>query len=261
MFTFRIYLKENFNCDNDEIMQILREIQQKIYNDTKKNITRNLRDFAAKIIEQFKKKFCYEKSTGYQEQKNWERYEELEIDLNFKTLRDEYLPIFEQLKFFELMKDILTEIKFENYKDKVGLELEECKIIVEKYLQKNNFEILLKQGDILSLKKKFEMGISDILEDVKRKKEGFKMNIPYWFYILLVFFGYDDAWKIIRSWYILPILIIVGTYLLLVKLKKDWIIKDTYFFVEEKSDKVYRKIKKFFDEKYRIFKLKYNFSI
>ena len=159
------------------------------------------------------------------------------------------------------MKDILTEIKFENYKDKVGLELEECKIIVEKYLQKNNFEILLKQGDILSLKKKFEMGISDILEDVKRKKEGFKMNIPYWFYILLVFFGYDDAWKIIRSWYILPILIIVGTYLLLVKLKKDWIIKDTYFFVEEKSDKVYRKIKKFFDEKYRIFKLKYNFSI
>ena len=131
MFPLRIYLKENFNCDNDEIMQILREIQQKIYNDTKKNITRNLRDFSSKIIEQFKKKFCFEKSSGYQEQKNWERYEELEIDIDFKTLRDEYLPIFEQLKFFELMKDILTEIKFENYKDKVGLELEECNIIVE----------------------------------------------------------------------------------------------------------------------------------
>ena len=74
-------------------MEILREIQQKIYNDTKKNITRNLRDFSSKIIEQFKKKFCYEKSSGYQEQKNWERYEELEIDIDFKTLRDEYLPI------------------------------------------------------------------------------------------------------------------------------------------------------------------------
>ena len=63
--------------------------------------------------------------------------------------------------------------------------MEECSKIVEKYLEKNNFEVLLKQGDILSLKKKFEMGISDILEDVKRKKEGFKMNIPYWFVIYI----------------------------------------------------------------------------
>ena len=261
MFPLRIYLKENFNCDKEEIMEILKEIQQKIYNDTKKNITRNLRDISSKIIEQFKKKFCYEKSSDYQEQKNWERYEELEIDLNFKQLRDEYLPIFEQLKFFELMKDILTEIKFENYPDKIGLEMDDCSKIVEKYLEKNNFEILLKQGDILSLKKKFEMGISDILEDVKRKKEGFQINMPYWFYALLVFFGYDDAFKIIKSWYIIPIIIIVGTYLILMKLKKDWIIKDTYFFVEEKADKVYRKAKKFIDEKYRIFKLKYNFTI
>ena len=261
MFPLRIYLKENFNCDKDEIIGILKEIQQKIYDDTKKNITRNLRDISSKIIEQFKKKFCYEKSSDYQEQKNWERYEELEIDLNFKQLRDEYLPIFDQLKFFELMKDILTEIKFENYPDKIGLEMEECSKIVEKYLEKNNFEVLLKQGDILSLKKKFEMGISDILEDVKRKKEGFQINMPYWFYILLAFFGYDDAFKIIKSWYIIPIILIVGTYLLLMKLKKDWIIKDTYFFVEEKADKVYRKSKKFIDEKYRIFKLKYNFTI
>ena len=261
MLPLRIYLRENFNCKNDEILEILKEIEQKIFNDTKKNITRNMRDISGKIIEQFKKKFCYEKSSDYQEQKNWERYEEIDIDIDFRKLRAEYLPIFEQLKYFELMKDILTEIKFENYPDKIGLEQEECQKIVEEYLKKSNFEILLKQGDILTLQKKFNLGISDILEDVKRKKEGFKMNIPYWFYALLVFFGYDDAFKLIKSWYIIPILIIGGTYFLLVKLKKDWLIKDSYFFVEEKADKTYRKLKKFFDEKYRIFKLKYNFSI
>ena len=261
MLPLRIYLRENFNCKNEEILEILKEIEQKIFNDTKKNIARNMRDISGKIVEQFKKKFCYEKSSDYQEQKNWERYEELDIDIDFRKLRSEYLPIFEQLKFFELMKDILTLIKIENYPDKIGLEQEECQKIVEEYLKKNNFEILLKQGDILTLQKKFNMGISDILEDVKRKKEGFKMNIPYWFYALLVFFGYDDAFKLIKSWYIIPILIIGGTYFLLVKLKKDWLIKDSYFFVEEKADKTYRKLKKFFDEKYRIFKLKYNFSI
>ena len=261
MLPLRIYLRENFNCKNEEIIEILREIEQKIFNDTKKNIARNMRDVSGKIIEQFKRKFCYEKSTDYQEQKNWERYEELEIDFDFKKLREEYLPIFDQLKFFELMKDILSVIKFEQLPDKISLETEECQKIVEQYSKNNNFEILLKQGDILTLRKKFEMGISDILEDVKRKKEGFKMNIPYWFYALLIFFGYDDVFKLLKSWYIIPILIIGGSYFLLVKLKKDWIIKDSYFFVEEKADKVYRKLKKFLDEKYRIFKLKYNFSV
>ena len=261
MLPLRIYLRENFNCKNEEIIEILREIEQKIFNDTKKNIARNMRDVSGKIIEQFKRKFCYEKSTDYQEQKNWERYEELEIDFDFKKLREEYLPIFDQLKFFELMKDILSVIKFEQLPDKISLETEECQKIVEQYSKNNNFEILLKQGDILTLRKKFEMGISDILEDVKRKKEGFKMNIPYWFYALLIFFGYDDVFKLLKSWYIIPILIIGGSYFLLVKFKKDWIIKDSYFFVEEKADKVYRKLKKFLDEKYRIFKLKYNFSI
>ena len=261
MLPLRIYLRENFNCKNEEIIEILREIEQKIFNDTKKNIARNMRDVSGKIIEQFKRKFCYEKSTDYQEQKNWERYEELEIDFDFKKLREEYLPIFDQLKFFELMKDILSIIKFEQLPDKISLETEECQKIVEQYSKNNNFEILLKQGDILTLRKKFEMGISDILEDVKRKKEGFKMNIPYWFYALLIFFGYDDVFKLLKSWYIIPILIIGGSYFLLVKLKKDWIIKDSYFFVEEKADKVYRKLKKFLDEKYRIFKLKYNFSV
>ena len=75
------------------------------------------------------------------------------------------------------------------------------------------------------------MGISDILEDVKRKKEGFQINIPYWFYGLAVVFGYDEAFKIIKSWYIIPILMIVGIYILLMKTKKDWIIKYTYFFI------------------------------
>ena len=261
VFPLRIYLRENYNCTDEEILEILKEIQQKIYNDIKKNITRNMRDISGKIIEQFKRKFLYEKSSDYQEQKNWERYEELEIDLIFKNLRDEYLPIFEQLKFFELIKDILSEVKFENNQNKIGLESDESEKIVEKYLGKNDFEVLLKQGDILSLKKKFEMGVSDILEDVKRKKEGFKINMPYWFYGLLLYFGYDDVWRLIKTWYILPILLIVGTYFLLVKLKKDWIIKDTYFYIEEKADKFYRKTKKLIDEKYRIFKLKYNFSI
>ena len=256
MFPLRVYLRDNFNCQKDEISDILKEIQDKIFNDTKKNITKNMRDISNTIIEQFKKKFWYEPKSNYQDQKNWNAYEEIEIDLMFKKLREAYLPVFDQLKYFELIKDILSAVDFDN---KEGMNEEEINSIVEKNLEdKSKFEFLLKQGDILTLKKRFEMGISNILEDAKKRREGFQMNMPYWFYALLIFFGYDDLFIIIKSWYIIPILLLIGTYFLLKHLKYDWIVKDSYFLVEEKVSKVTKNIKKYIERKIRDFKLKYN---
>ena len=258
MFPLKIYLKENFNCKNEEILEIFNYIQEKIFNDTKKSISKNMRDISQKIVDQFKKKFWYEPKTNYQEAKNWNKYEEIEIDVLFKKLRSDYLPVFEQLKYFELMKDIITAIDFQN---KESLSEEEGNKIVEEYLKdKNKFEVLLKQGDILSLKKKFERGISDLLEDAKRRRQGFQMNMPYWFYGLLIFFGYDDVFRLVRSWYILPILLLIGAYFLLVHFKLEWIVKDSYFFVEEKIAKACKKVKKFYDDKKRYIKLKYNIT-
>ena len=218
-----------------------------------------MRDISTKIVEQFKKRFWYEPKSNYQDPKNWNAYEEIEIDLMFKKLREEYLPVFEQLKYFELIKDILVAVDFDNKKE--GLTEEEIGAIVDKNLEdKSKFEFLLKQGDILSLKKRFEMGITNILEDAKKRREGFQMNMPYWFYGLLIFFGYDDVFRIIRSWYILPILLLIGTYFLLKHLKLDWVVKDSYFFVEEKASKTSKSIKKFIERKIRDFKLKYNIS-
>ena len=262
IFPLRIYLRDNYNCQKEEISEIMKYIQDKIYNDTKKNISKNMRDISDTIISQFKKKFWYEPKSGYQETKNWDRYEEIEIDILFKKLRDEYMPIFEQLKHFELIKDILVIVDFEK-KEKIQ-EIDLNKLIQETLEEKKNkkeFEILLKQGDILSLKKKFETGISNILEEAKRRRDGFNMNLPYWFYGLLIFFGYDDAFRLIRSWYIIPILMLIGIYFLLVHLKQDWVIKDTYFFIEEKIAKSIKIIKKSIDRKYRDIKLKYNISL
>ena len=259
MFNLKIYLRDNFNCKNEEIIEIFNNIQEKIFNDTKKNISKNMRDLSTKIVDQFKRKFWYEPKTNYTEAKNWIKYEELEIDLLFKKLRSEYLPVFEQLKYFELMKDIMAVIDFLN-KETISEE-EQIKIVDEYLKDKNKFEILLKQGDILSLKKKFERGISDILEDAKRRRQGFQMNMPYWFYILLIFFGYDDVLKLIRSWYILPILLLIGAYFLLVQLKQEWVIKDSYFFIEEQLTKILKKGKKYIDSLKRNIKLKYNISL
>jgi len=72
MFPLRVYLKDNFNCQNEEISEIMNNIQDKIFNDTKKNITKNMRDISTKIVEQFKKRFWYEPKSNYQDPKKLE---------------------------------------------------------------------------------------------------------------------------------------------------------------------------------------------
>jgi hypothetical protein len=57
MFNLKIYLRDNFNCKNEEILEIFNNIQEKIFNDTKKNISKNMRDLSTKIVDQFKRQF------------------------------------------------------------------------------------------------------------------------------------------------------------------------------------------------------------
>ena len=256
IFEIRKNLRDRFNCQNDEIKEILFSLQDKIYTDAKKSISKNLRDLSTKIVEQFKKKFWYEENSDYQKVKNWERYEENQIDKLFKDLRSEYLPLFEQLKFFLLIKDIISLINFDKMENWDSNQSGKYVEIALNNMKEK--EVLLKPGDILTLKKKFELGISEILVEAKRRKEGFQINMPAWFYVLLIFFGYDDLFRLIRTWYILPILLCGGGYFALIKLGYDWIIKDSYFVFEEKVNKLYKGISRFIGNKIREIKLKYN---
>ena len=121
-------------------------------------------------------------------------------------------------------------------------------------MKKNNeFEDLMKQGEIILMKRKFENKITNILEDAKRRREGLQIsNMPYWFYGLLLFFGYDDLFRIIKSFYIIYILLIGGGYFTLVKLELDYFIKDLYFDIEERIMKIRKFIKNFAKEKFGI---------
>ena len=103
------------------------------------------------------------------------------------------------------------------------------------------------------MKRKFENSITNILEDAKRRREGLQIsNMPYWFYGLLLFFGYDDLFRIIKSFYIIYILLIVGGYFTLVKLELDYFIRNLYFDIEERIMKIRKFIKNFAKEKFGI---------
>ncbi len=112
----------------------------------------------------------------------------------------------------------------------------------------SEFDILLKQNEILSVRRKFEDGISIILEDAKRRKNGFlATGLPWWAWLLLFFFGFDDLMRWIRTMWIIPILISVGTYFILNQLNMTSIPKNFYYDIEERFMNIKNRISnKFF---------------
>ncbi len=124
--------------------------------------------------------------------------------------------------------------------EQADVSLENLLINLNKLLEKDSeFEILMKQNEILSVRRKFEDGITNILEDAKRRKSGFFANgLPWWGWCLLFFFGFDDFLRWIRTMWIIPILLLVGTYFILNQLNMTNVPKNIYYDVEEKFAKI-----------------------
>ncbi len=101
----------------------------------------------------------------------------------------------------------------------------------------------MRPSDISSLRRKFEDGITNILEEAKRRKSGFFGNgLPWWGWALLLFFGFDDLMRWVKSKWIIPILIVAGAYFLLNKLNMTSLPRNVYYDIEEKYRRVYSKI-------------------
>lgn len=105
------------------------------------------------------------------------------------------------------------------------------------------FEGLLRQNEISSMKRKFEEGITSLLEDAKRRKSGlFQHNLPWWAWALIIFFGFDDFLRWVKSIWIVPIILLISSYFVLQKLNMLHIVRDNYYDLEEKIWKLKKKI-------------------
>ena len=170
-------------------------------------------------------------------------------------MRNIYKDIFDSFKSFEIVKDFLKAVDFENKEEFNQDQISAA--IVSQLQEEKDFDPLLKQTEILILKRKFDAQTAVFLEDAKRRKEGFALyNMPLWFYALLLIFGFDDLIRILRSWMLVPILIGIGGMFLLKQFNYDFIIKDVYFMIEEILYKKVKSIKEFIDDKLREYKFK-----
>ena len=244
----KVYLNQCFNLNESEIEEYLSDIEKEVFEKAKREIQKKMKDFSQLIVDLFKKRFWYE-NPEENKMRNWNRIDESKINELFLKTRALYIDIFEQFKTFNLFKDLLNLFDFKE----CPTEEEIKQKVIEKMKEENEFEVLMKQGEIILMKRKFENSITNILEDAKRRREGLQIsNMPYWFYILLIIFGYDDLFRIIKSFYVIYFLLIGGGYFALVKLELDHFIRDLYFDIEERIMKIRKFIKNFAKEKFGI---------
>ncbi len=257
----KVYLNQCFNLNETEVNDYLSKIEKELYDKAKREIQKKMKDFSQLIVDLFRKRFWYE-NPEENKMRNWNRIDESKIDELFLKTRALYIDVFEQFKTFNLFKNLLNLFDFEECPSeeeikKIVIEkMEEMKKEAKEKKEKEiefEFDVLMKQGEIILMKRKFENSITNILEDAKRRREGLQIsNMPYWFYGLLLFFGYDDLFRIIKSYYIIYILLIGGGYFTLVKLELDHFIRDLYFDIEERILKIRKFIKNFAKEKFGI---------
>jgi hypothetical protein len=87
----------------EEILEFCKYVEAEVYNNTKREITKKSREISSLAVDLFKKKFWYEK----EEQRNWNRLEEEEIDNLFKKYRSEFVDLFEVFRTFKVVKSPL----------------------------------------------------------------------------------------------------------------------------------------------------------
>ncbi len=137
-------------------------------------------------------------------------------------------------------------MKFETIENEnLSKTLESIEANIMRILESENdtLEVLMRQNEISSMKRKFEDGITALLEDAKRRKQDlFSHNLPWWGWVLIIIFGLDDIWRWVKSIWIVPILVIIGALFVLKKTNKLNDFKQIYYDVEDKIFSLKKKI-------------------
>lgn len=97
---------EYYKTSNEEYISYVKNIENEIYNNLRKEIIKKQREIATISVDLFKKKFWFEKG----EVRSWNKIENEHIDHLFKDARNSVVDIFDLFKQYKLIKNPLKRI-------------------------------------------------------------------------------------------------------------------------------------------------------
>ena len=205
-------LSQIYKITDEEYTTFADNLENEMYKKIKTGFLREMPSFPENQIDNFKKDFWYNDGIP----KVWNKIPVSEITSAYNTNSNKYKNTFPLLK---KLKVIEHPLKLCNYGDMPKEELEkfEKEKIVEIINDPNyEFEPLLDDKTLHNYINKYEDGIKEIYDDALRRHENIKTaHIPLWAWILLIWVGYKDIWRMLTGHWILIFVFVSGIYALL----------------------------------------------
>ena len=138
--------------------------------------------------------------------------------MEYKTNSDKYKKTFELFKKLRVIKHPLILCEYGKIQPDEIEKIEKEKIpeIIYEKSGKEEFEQLLKDKTLVNYIKKYEEGIDEIYnEAIRRHNNVVSTHIPIWAWILLIFVGYKDVWRLLTGYGLIIIIILIGIFSIL----------------------------------------------
>ena len=205
-------LTQIYKISDEEFISFADECEKEIYKKIRTEFFRELPSFPETQIDNFKKDFWYNDGVP----KTWNKLSVADINSSYDTNSKKYKNSFTLLK---KLKIIQNPLKLCNYGEMPKEEID--KIEKEKISEiinddKYEFESLLDDKALHNYINKYEDGIKEIYDDAMRRHENIIMrHIPLWAWILLIYVGYKDIWRMFTGYWLIILLLVMGFYALL----------------------------------------------
>ena len=207
-------LKQGFKCTEFEISEFVGVLETTLHQYTADYIKRLFRDINTNLLRKFNKDF---KKDEQGKNREWRQIEEPVIRELWAKIRAQLLETLQDFKYIHLPKAIMTETiintssineeeEFLNVSSKQTASLKKSLSLSSKYSR------LLTEEDLNRVRDKFQEDIDFVLEEAIRKHHNFQStSIPWWIYLVLVFFAADNVLSWLTSPFIFyPLIIVLG---------------------------------------------------
>ena len=208
----KVKLEEIYKMKEDEFITFADNCETELYGKIKTGFFNELRNFPNIQIDNFKKDFWYKDGIP----KVWNKISVSEIKYSYDQNSNKYRNTFPLLKTLKVIEHPLKLIDYGKISREEIEKFENEKIPEILNDQNINYEKLLDDNSLNNYINKYDDGIKEIYDEAIRRNQNIRStHIPLWAWILLIYVGYKDVWRLFTGHWLILLLIISGLYALL----------------------------------------------
>jgi hypothetical protein len=205
----KIYLTQTYRITEEDFINFANNLEDQVYQNIKSKFNQYLPSFPNTQIDNFKKDFWYNDGIP----KVWNKRTINQINLDYKQACDKYRKTFELLKKLRVIKHPLQLCQYGNLPKEEIEKIEKEKIPELINDANGDFEPLLKDKTLINYISKYEEGINEFYEDaIRRHNNVVSTHIPVVAWLLLIYVGYKDIWKMMTGYGLIILIILAGIF-------------------------------------------------